>query len=76
MAYPNHLAWHETLDLHELVAFQANGLIKLKKSVRNISDQTLQSLYIKAINAIQNNLKELVQFYSYAPEVQSHQRKI
>lgn len=38
MAYPNHLAGHETLDLHELVAFQANGLIKLKKSVRNISD--------------------------------------
>ena len=26
MSYPNQLAWHETLDLHELVAFQANGL--------------------------------------------------
>jgi len=52
------------LDLHELVAFQANGLIKLKKSVRNVSDQALQSLYIKAINAIQNNLQELVQFLS------------
>ena len=32
MSYPNQLAWHETLDLHELVAFQANGLIKLKIS--------------------------------------------
>ena len=38
MSYPNQLAWHETLDLHELVAFQANGLIKLKKSVRNVPD--------------------------------------
>ncbi|MDC2941475.1 spore coat protein [Bacillus cereus] len=67
MSYPNQLAWHETLDLHELVAFQANGLIKLKKSVRNVPDQALQSLYIKAINVIQNNLQELVQFYPYAP---------
>lgn len=29
--YPSHLAWHETLDLHELVAFQTIGLMKLKK---------------------------------------------
>ena len=33
MSYPNQLAWHETLDLHELVAFQANGLIKLKNQL-------------------------------------------
>ncbi len=71
MSYPNQLAWHETLDLYELVAFQANGLIKLKKSVRNIPDKALQSLYIKAINVIQNNLQELVQFYPYAPGFQS-----
>jgi spore coat protein F len=74
MAYPNHLAWHETLDLHELVAFQAVGLFKLKKSVRKISDQTLQSLYIQAINAIEKNLQELLQFYPYAPGDQSYQR--
>ncbi|HDR4733445.1 TPA: spore coat protein CotF [Bacillus cereus] len=74
MSYPNQLAWHETLELHELVAFQANGLIKLKKSVRNVPDQALQSLYIKAINAIQNNLQELVQFYPYAPGFQSQHR--
>ncbi|EPY7702147.1 MULTISPECIES: spore coat protein CotF [Bacillus cereus group] len=75
MSYPNQLAWHETLDLHELVAFQANGLIKLKKSVRNVPDQALQSLYIKAINVIQNNLQELVQFYPYAPGFQSQQHR-
>ena len=30
------LAWHETLDMHELVAFQANGLMTLKKSYRKV----------------------------------------
>jgi spore coat protein F len=75
MNYPNHLAWHETLDLHELVAFQAIGLIKLKKSVRKISDQTLQTLYIQAINAIEKNLQELLQFYPYAPGDQTYQRQ-
>ncbi|HDR5155776.1 TPA: spore coat protein CotF, partial [Bacillus anthracis] len=33
-----------------------------------------QSLYIKAINAIQNNLQELVQFYPYAPGFQAQHR--
>lgn len=30
------LAYHETLELHELVAFQSNALIKLKMSVGKI----------------------------------------
>lgn len=30
----SHLAWHETLELHELVAAQSNTLIKLKKPIR------------------------------------------
>ena len=29
---------------------------------------------LKAINAIQNNLQELVQFYPYAPEFQAQHR--
>lgn len=41
MSYQNHLAWHETLDLHELVAFQAIGLIELKK----ISSKLCNSYY-------------------------------
>jgi spore coat protein F len=28
----SHLAWHETLELHELVAAQSNALMKLKKA--------------------------------------------
>jgi spore coat protein F len=33
MPYKNHLAWHETLEIHELVAFQVIGLFKLKKQL-------------------------------------------
>lgn len=47
---------------------------QIKKSVRNVPDQALQSLYIKAINAIKKNLQELVQFYPYAPGFQSQHR--
>ncbi|MGA5662971.1 spore coat protein [Bacillus bombysepticus] len=75
MSNQDRLAWHETLELHELVAFQAIGLIKLKKSVRKVSDQTLQSIYINAINSIQKNLQELIQFYPYAPISQSYERE-
>lgn len=32
------LAWHETLEMHELVAFQSNELIKLKKMIREVKD--------------------------------------
>jgi spore coat protein F len=49
---PKHLAWHETLDLHELVAFQATGLIKLKKSVRKVKDTELRNLYYYSIRAL------------------------
>lgn len=39
-----HLAWHETLEVHELV-----GLMKLKKAYQDIIDPMLQELYTKAI---------------------------
>ena len=29
----NTLAWHETLEIHELVAYQSNALMDLKMSV-------------------------------------------
>ncbi|AWB46818.1 spore coat protein [Paenibacillus sp. CAA11] len=64
--YP-HLAWHETLDMHELVAFQANGLMKLKRSVKEVRDPALRGLYIQAIQALENNLRELLAFYPKAP---------
>jgi spore coat protein F len=62
-----HLAWHETLDLHELVAFQSVGVFKLKKGLADIQDPTLRSLYLTAIKAMESNLKELLGFYPMAP---------
>lgn len=64
---PNHLAWHETLELHELVAFQSVGLIKLKKSIGEIKDRELRSIYNQTIKGLEENLRELLQFFSLAP---------
>lgn len=64
---PEHLAWHETLEIHELVAFQAIGLVKLKTAFPEITCPVLKNLYNQSIIAITNNLNELVQFYPLAP---------
>ncbi|MEF3306775.1 spore coat protein [Paenibacillus sp. GYB003] len=67
MSAYRHLAWHETLDMHELVAFQTIGLIKLKRSVNEVDDPALKSLYIETIKALDGNLRELLAFYPQAP---------
>jgi len=64
--YP-HLAWHETLEMHELTAFQTNGLIKLKRSVNEVDDPALKNLYVQTIQALEGNLRELLTFYPKAP---------
>jgi spore coat protein F len=61
------LAWHETLELHELVALQSNGLINLKKNARKITDPELQNLYVQGIQALENNVQELIRFFPAAP---------
>ncbi|MFP3589300.1 hypothetical protein SCB29_37750, partial [Paraburkholderia sp. SIMBA_055] len=66
------LAWHETLELHELTAFQTNRLIQFKKAVRKIQDRELKSLYLEAIEGIQGNLNELLSFYEYGPYPEEH----
>ncbi|MBU9723741.1 MULTISPECIES: spore coat protein [Bacillaceae] len=62
-----HLAWHETLEIHELVAFQANGLMKLKKSLPDVKNEELKKIFQKAISEISNNLNELLLFYPNMP---------
>ena len=64
---PNHLAWHETLELHELVAFQSFGLMKLKKFISEVKDPALHSIYAHTIQGLETNLHELLRFYSIAP---------
>jgi spore coat protein F len=63
----NHLAYHETLELHELVAFQSVGLFKFKQMINHVQDHELRLLYAQAIHDIQMNLHELLQFYPSAP---------
>ncbi|MDM5292832.1 spore coat protein [Peribacillus simplex] len=57
----SHLAWHETLELHELVAAQSNTLIKLKKAYPTIQDPILKTIYRQTI-------MELLQFYPLTPK--------
>ncbi|EHB48565.1 MULTISPECIES: spore coat protein [Paenibacillus] len=64
---PKHLAWHETLEMHELTAFQANNLMGFKMALGDIQDPQLHSLYIEAIQGVENNLKELLQYFPEAP---------
>lgn len=64
---PKTLAWHETLELHELVAFSSIGLIKLKKGIGKIQCPTLRSIYDQSIKELESNIRELVQFYPLAP---------
>lgn len=67
---PQHLAWHETLEIHELVAFQSIGLMKLKKSIGEVQDERLRGLYQNTIQALEANLQDLLQFYALAPRAE------
>ncbi|MCD8501504.1 MAG: spore coat protein [Bacillaceae bacterium] len=71
---PKHLAWHETLEIHELVAFQSIGLIKLKSSYRKIDCATLKGIYKDAIDGISANIRELLEFYGMAPTAMREDR--
>jgi spore coat protein F len=62
------LAWHETLELHELTAFNSIGLMKIKKGMNEIEDAQLKKVYSETINELELALKELMQFYPYAPK--------
>lgn len=62
-----HLAWHETLELHELIAFQANALMKMKKAVGKIDCPELKGLYTETIQGLETNLRELLAFIPAAP---------
>ena len=64
-----HLAWHETMDLHELVALSWVGLIKLKKTYREVQDPELRHLYGFSIQSLEHHLLELTAFYPAAPRV-------
>ncbi|WP_160722695.1 spore coat protein [Bacillus sp. USDA818B3_A] len=69
------LAWHETLELHELVAFQSVGLMKLKMSIKMVNDPELKELYRMCIQDLEKNLKELLKYYPSAPVDQTREEE-
>jgi hypothetical protein len=54
------LAPHETLELHELLAFHANRLIRQKEAVGKIRDPDLCALYHYSIAATERCVCELM----------------
>jgi len=62
-----HLAWHETLELHELVAYQTAHLMAFKKKLPTLQDPSLRALYAETIASLEKNLRELLAFYPRAP---------
>lgn len=67
------LAWHETLELHELVAFQSVGLMKVKLAYKKVPDPELKQIYNKCIHELEHNLTELLKFYPSAPVYQDRE---
>jgi spore coat protein F len=67
--YPNHLAWHETMELHELVALQTAQLVAFKKKLPSLQDPGLRTLYTETIQSLEHNIRELLYFYPLAPMV-------
>ncbi|WP_273365781.1 coat protein F [Alicyclobacillus herbarius] len=57
----HHLAPHETLELHELLAFQANNLARQKMVTGKIHDPALCALYLEAISAGERCICELME---------------
>src|SRR3954470_6487816 len=70
------LAWHETLELHEIVAFQSVGLMKLKLSFRKVTDQELREIYRSSITELEGSITELLKFYPSAPGYQAREEEI
>jgi spore coat protein F len=64
---PQHLAWHETLELHEVVATLSNQLIAFKMQLSNIQDPTLRGLYTEAIRGLEQDMRDLLPYYEKAP---------
>ncbi|WP_053217500.1 spore coat protein [Virgibacillus senegalensis] len=69
------LAWHESLELHELTAFNSIGLMKLKTTLPHIKNSELKGLYQLAIKEIEASLHELLAFYPLTPREEDEERK-
>lgn len=66
-----HLAWHETLDMHELVAFQTIGLIKLKRAgdLLGMAKTLVRNYAIAITETATPKLREVLQKQINGPSV-------
>ncbi|SDM90334.1 spore coat protein [Sediminibacillus halophilus] len=71
----NTLAWHESLELHEITAFNSIGLMKLKTTLPKIKNPELKGLYQQAIKLMEASIKELLAFYPHTPREEDEERK-
>jgi spore coat protein F len=62
------LAWHESLELHELTVIKTIGLMKLKKGINQIKEPGLRQVYEQTIKDLELTLGELLQFYPHTPK--------
>ncbi len=69
------LAWHESLELHEITAFNSIGLMKLKTTLPKIKSQELKALYQNAIKLMEAGLEDLLAFYPLTPREEEEERK-
>jgi spore coat protein F len=69
------LAWHETLELHELTALQSTCLMKLKRTIHQVQEPALRSLYAQTIQILDSNLRQLLVFFPKAPMPEAHRNK-
>lgn len=58
------LAWHETLELHEILAASTYYLFKLKSHSKHITDKELKELYIASIGKLEEHVRDLLKFMS------------
>jgi spore coat protein F len=54
-----HLAPHETLELHELLAFKNVNLYNMKKALPHITDPELKQIYAECIHVCDSHIREL-----------------
>lgn len=64
---PQHLAWHETLEMHEVAATTAHYLMEFKMQLANIQNPTLRGLYMETIHSLEKNTLDFLPFYEKAP---------
>lgn len=63
-----HLAWHETLEMHEVTAFQSNYLMEFKMNLDDVKDPQLHALYAETIHSLEQHLEELLTFFPKTPK--------